>query len=782
MSGAVQSIRNRSDAVDTWTLHRQLREHAVGYKASTAGNLFNAIITAIVFSDQVSSFTSGIAVLTMVILVAWRYAITLRIGRSEPNSPDLGDIAKHLNINAAFLGCVWGSAVGGLLATSTPGYQLFAAIIGSGMISAGSIAYRTRRMAATLYVLGCAPGCLYGLISVGTVPSYAAAALLAGYIAVLLTNIRIAARSFTDNIARERALDKSSETIQLLLNDYAEHGSDWLVELDAEHRIVDPSTRLAAAAQRPIETLNGKRLISLLDHGDSRDALFDHLRHGRPFRHVIVSLTVDGTPQWWSISGKAVDDGTVVFRGVMSDITAQRQAEEKVSYMAHYDGLTALPNRFVFSESMYNALLTDQGKVGLLYFDLDHFKGINDTLGHIIGDKLLRQVAKRLQARLDPDDLVARMGGDEFAVLVRDARRSKMPDIAASIIEAIGQPYQIDGHDVVIGASIGMTCAPDHADDIESLARTADLALYAAKARGRNCAVWFDIAMDEAAQERRKLETDLRIALSDNQMRLHYQPLVDAQTGMAVAYEALVRWAHPERGTVMPNLFIPVAEENGMIVQLGEWVIRQALDDLATFDDGVGMSINLSPAQMRSPSLLSTVMNTLARTGVDANRVCFEITESVLLHDTEANIETLHRLRALGIQIALDDFGTGYSSLNYLRSFPFDKIKIDRCFVDEIDSREDCRAIIRSIVTLANSLGMSIVAEGVERQEQVAYLVAEGCTVLQGFLYSAAVPAAELSDLRDHTVPVSRALTILDQTRRAVQTRGVLQDEGRKRA
>jgi predicted signal transduction protein with EAL and GGDEF domain len=344
--------------------------------------------------------------------------------------------------------------------------------------------------------------------------------------------------------------------------------------------------------------------------------------------------------------------------------------------------------------------------------------------------------------------LVARLGGDEFAILVSKRNLPRITALADRIVAVLAKPFNLNGHDVVIGTSIGIACAPDHGENGERLLQNADLALYTAKAQGRNRAAMFERGMDEAAHARRLLELDLRGSLGKDEMRLHYQPVVDVQSGQVTGYEALIRWEHPERGIVMPNLFIPVAEETGMIVQIGEWVIRQALDDLAAWDDHLSVAINLSPAQMRCPSLVTTVINALASSGVDPARVCFEITETVLMQDSEVNIETLHKLNGLGLQIALDDFGTGYSSLNYLRSFPFNKIKIDRCFVDDIDTREDCQAIVRSVVALANSLGMTTTAEGVERSGQLDRLRLEGCGEVQGFLYSKAVPAHELTDLR----------------------------------
>jgi diguanylate cyclase (GGDEF)-like protein len=383
-----------------------------------------------------------------------------------------------------------------------------------------------------------------------------------------------------------------------------------------------------------------------------------------------------------------------------------------------------------------------------MYLDLDHFKSINDTLGHPIGDKLLNAVALRLEACVRTGDLIARLGGDEFAILVGGENLKAIDQLASRIVEAIGLPFLIDGYEVTTGASIGIAYSPDHGDTPEQLLKNADLALYAAKAQGRGRFIRFETGMDSLAETRRELELDLRTALGRDEMRLHYQPLINLNSNEPSGYEALVRWEHHERGTVMPGDFIPIAEETGMVIKIGEWVIRRALQEAATWPEHLGVAVNLSPAQMRSTNLLPTIIHALAQSGVAAHRLELEITESVLMNDSEANIAVLHKLSALGIRIALDDFGTGFSSLNYLRSFPFNKIKIDRCFISEIDSREDCRAIVRSIVSLANSLGMTTTAEGVERQSQLDTLRLEGCTEVQGFLFSKAVPSEELSDLR----------------------------------
>ncbi len=730
-----------------WLLRRQLAENARNVVGATVGNLVNAVVSTLLFFGQMPSTAIAAFWLLLLGLIGWRLRIANGVAKAGRNFDQLRSLKKQLVGNACCLGACWGLAVAAMFHWGSVEQQVFAGIIGSGMMSAGAISYRTVRSAALGYVLACTPGSALALASSGNEAAYGALALLICFLGVLSINIRYTAKRFDVSSLRELELKNSRNTIRLLLHDYTEQGADWLVSIDKNGRIVEPSKQFAAAAQRPVETLENMRVADLLDDDESKAQLRTLVKQGSPVRNHIVSLTIGGEQRWWSVSGRMLRDGRTAFRFVCTDITAQRRAEEKVSYMAHYDGLTDLPNRFLFNERLYH-LLRREKRAALLFMDLDHFKAVNDTLGHAFGDKLLQAAARRIEDSIGKRAMLARLGGDEFAILLSGARVTEAEAVAAKVIAAMEKRISLDDHDVVVGVTIGIAIAPEDGNDVESLMRNADLALYAAKGMGRNRYVRFEPGMDEAAKERRMLEMDLRGALGKKEMCLHYQPLVDTRSGEVTGYEALVRWVHPERGTVMPSQFIPIAEDTGLIVQLGEWVIRQALDDLRGWPEHLGVSINLSPAQMRSPGLIGTLVNAIAQNRVDPARICIEITETVLMQDSEANIETLHKLREIGVQIALDDFGTGYSSLNYLRSFPFSKIKIDRCFVNEIDSREDCRAIIRSVVGLANSLGMTTTAEGVERIEQVEQLRIEGCGEVQGFLYSHAVPVDQLTDLR----------------------------------
>jgi diguanylate cyclase (GGDEF)-like protein len=443
------------------------------------------------------------------------------------------------------------------------------------------------------------------------------------------------------------------------------------------------------------------------------------------------------------------------------DITERTQAEAKIKHMARHDALTNLPNRIAFRDSMEQALARSRRgeQSAILCLDLDHFKGVNDTLGHPTGDALLRAVTERLKQCLRETDTVCRLGGDEFAVLQADiARPEDAGALAQRLIAAISQPYDLNGHHVVIGTSIGIALAPQDGDCVEQLLRNADMALYRAKADGRATYSFFEPGMDAQIQARRTLELELRSALANGEFELEYQPVVSVETEQIVGCEALVRWRHPERGLVQPAEFISIAEEMGLIVPLGEWVLRQACRRAATWPEHVKIAVNVSPAQFKSRTLYQIVASTLAETGLTASRLELEITESVLLHDNETTLATLHHLRALGVRISMDDFGTGYSSLSYLRSFPFDKIKIDRSFVRDLSKHGDCAAIVKAVAGLGQGLGIVTTAEGVETRAQMDTIRAEGCTEVQGYLFSPPKPAHIIDQIINDNIAAHLAL------------------------
>jgi diguanylate cyclase (GGDEF)-like protein len=383
----------------------------------------------------------------------------------------------------------------------------------------------------------------------------------------------------------------------------------------------------------------------------------------------------------------------------------------------------------------------------LLYLDLDRFKQVNDTLGHPVGDALLVKVAERMRAALRGDDVVGRLGGDEFAVLTQAVDAEALATLGKRLIDLVSRPYLVEGHMLSVGTSIGLALMPEDADDVDRIAKCADLALYRAKEDGRGVLRRYAPEMDQRIQARRSLEFDLRKALALREFELFYQPQFDVDSGRATGFEALIRWRHPERGLVPPSGFVPLAEETGLIVPIGEWVLRTACAEAATWPEDVAVAVNLSPAQFRTGKLVQTVLSTLAATGLSANRLELEITESVLLDNDETNRAVLTQLHELGVRIAVDDFGTGYSSLAYLRSFPFDKIKIDQSFVREMASDADSEAIVRAVVDLGATLGMTTIAEGVETREELERIRAHGCTEIQGFLFGRPTPLEEVRAL-----------------------------------
>jgi diguanylate cyclase (GGDEF)-like protein/PAS domain S-box-containing protein len=510
-------------------------------------------------------------------------------------------------------------------------------------------------------------------------------------------------------------------------------------------------------------------------HPDDRPGLMtaieDCRREGRPLHLDHRAVLLDGSERIvHSQVLLSLDDAGQPLRleGTVQDVTERKRAEEQIRYLAYHDSLTGLGNRLLFKERLAGALAQarrNDGVLGVLFLDLDHFKRINDTLGHSVGDRLLQGVADRLVAGvrgtdtitrtgpMDFDHAVSRLGGDEFTVLLSDVKDVQdLAKVARRLLDALSTPFQLEGHEVVISGSIGITARPLDGDDVETLLKNADAAMYHAKDRGRNNYQFYTESMNAVALERLILESKLRHALEQNEFELHYQPKVDLGTGGITGFEALVRWRDPGQGLVLPGTFIPLCEETGLIGPLGDWVLREACLQLARWRDAGGtplpVSVNLSVHQFRAGGLVEKVQRTVEETGIDPRWLEFEITESALLHDEEAVVGALGALRALGIRIAIDDFGTGYSSFSYLRRLPVDILKIDRSFVSGVETNPDEAALLAAIVSMGRALRLKVVAEGVETEGQRALLTGWGCHEIQGFLVSAAVPADAVASLR----------------------------------
>jgi diguanylate cyclase (GGDEF)-like protein len=540
---------------------------------------------------------------------------------------------------------------------------------------------------------------------------------------------------------------------QLLLDTVVNNMSQGVLMFDVEARLVFCNQRyIEMYGLSPELVTPGCSLHDLLEHraavgafaGSPAEYILDLLEDvagGKPSHSVVKSA--DG--RVFSIVRNPIAGGGWI--ATHEDITDRQRAEERIVHMARHDALTDLPNRMMLRERLDHELKrVKRGEcLAVLCLDLDHFKSVNDTLGHPIGDELLKVVAERLRRCTREPDTIARLGGDEFAIIMTGMERpTDAVALAKRIRDSITKPYHLDGHQIVADISIGISLAPMDASEPDQLLKNADMALYGAKGDGRGTYRFFEPEMDAKMKTRRELEMDLRSALVNAEFELYYQPLVNLKTNEITAFEALVRWNHPVRGLISPADFIPVAEETGLIIQLGEWVLRRACQETAQWPAHIKVAVNLSPSQLKSRNLLQLVVSALAESGMAANRLQLEITETVLMHNTFNTLATLHQLRKLGVQIAMDDFGTGYSSLSYLRSFPFDKIKIDRSFIQDLSNGAEPLAIVHAVAGLAKSLNMISTAEGVETQQQLDTLQSVGCTEMQGYLFSHARPAADI--------------------------------------
>nr|WP_082650063.1 EAL domain-containing protein [Bradyrhizobium lablabi] len=558
-----------------------------------------------------------------------------------------------------------------------------------------------------------------------------------------------------------RQLRRQHAAAQHKLSEKSQHLDTAINNMTQGLLLFDASGRLVICNQRYIDMFGlspeivkpGAHLRDLIQHRQERGSFIGDIdaycaRFLDP-NSSLVQDTVTSTPDGRTIRlifKRSPDGGWAT---TLEDVTEGRRDQARIEHLAHYDALTNLPNRTLFQRHAEGLLLEAEGrKFAILYIDIDEFKRINDTLGHLIGDEFLKGVAERLRQSVGAEDFIARLGGDEFAILQDGIESAEdVHALVARIYQALRTPFDCHGHRLSSDASIGIAIAPRDGSDLFDLLKNADLAMYAAKAAGRRTYRFFDPEMEQQANHRRELEADLRAALAEGGFELHYQPQVDLRSDRVTGCEALLRWRHPVRGMVSPADFVPVAEETGLIEEIGQWVLRTACAEAATWPSHVRVAVNVSPIQFRSETLSLKVAAALSESGLDPRRLELEITEAVLIADDDAALATLNQLRALGIHIALDDFGTGYSSLQYLQRFPFDKIKIDRSFVKEVTRDSSSASIIRAVVSIAADRTMITTAEGVETLQQRETVQNLGCTQMQGYLFSAARPAQEIRAL-----------------------------------
>lgn len=712
-------------------------------EAVASGNLLAttaavaSIATLMVGFDEARSLgpTLGWTILAIALL-AVRLFYLARLAPQEMDSAQLHRTTRVVQGLLALTSLVWAAGIL-LFAYRADGLEAaILAVIGTVMFIGVLPIHRTPPDSAYFHIVVLGLALIGGAwLAIGS-SAWLVLMVLTIYAMVLWSMVGKFDRELREAVLNSETRDEAAATVSMLLNDYEEQSTDWLWTVDSRGNLHNVGDRFAAAAGMAPEELEGQPITRLFQPGEGRDALARNIIEARPFRDVLVSVKNEGELRYWRLSARPRDDGRM--SGVARDVTADRLIEERVAFMAHYDSLTGLANRYLFNERLRSLTGVDASQganIALFYLDLDDFKAINDTRGHLVGDRVLREVGTRLEQEVRNEDLVARLGGDEFAVLIETrAGDGLLIERAHRFLAAVRAPYEIEGQTYRISTSVGVARCNDGDCDAEELMRRADLALYASKNKGRDNLALFQPSLDRAARERREIEYDLREALARGQMRLHYQPIIELNSGSTTGYEALLRWYHPQRGIIGPGDFLPVAEETGLITQLGEWVIREALREVSDMSGDFRIAINLSPTQVKNPNLVATVAQAIHATGIAAGRIELEITEHVLMDENAVSHATLMRLREMGVRIALDDFGTGYSSLAYLRRFPFDRIKIDRAFVVDVVKDLGSQAIVSTITRLADALGMDTTAEGIESRQQLDLLRKLGVHEAQGFL------------------------------------------------
>jgi len=660
--------------------------------------------------------------------------------------------AKQYTAGAAIFGLLWAVIPIFYLPRIDDFAQIATAAILSSMIFGGGFILSRLPQAAFSFLLPISAGFILGVFQMSDQRVSYLGLMIVVYTAVIAVAVRWNFTLFARQFLSEAEINQQRSLISLLLRDFEATSSDWLWQTDENGVLVDLPLQIEGAKSGYSIMEVGSDLISLFESNEARNVLALSLVRKQSFRDLVLMVRTRNETRWWSLSGRPVhSEGRYVgFRGVASDVTQSKQIEDRIAFMAHYDGLTGLPNRITFHEELQKivqGLPGSRGVQAVLWMDLDNFKWVNDTLGHPAGDELLGQFATRLSDVCKSSDIIARLGGDEFAIIIERFDRMELRVFLDTLVDRLARPYEVLGSTANCSASVGVRVLKDTDTDIQVVLSHADMALYRAKKTRKGTWCEFSPDMEERARARRVIEADLHNAVETGQLHLKFQPIVDARTREIVSLETLMRWDHPHRGAITPADFIEHAEDCGLINRIGEWAIREALSQARRLPPHVGVSVNISPLQLHSSKLITTILSALAHSGIDPARLDMEITESVLMSDTEFVLDRLNQLKRIGLTISLDDFGTGFSSLSYLRTYPFDKLKIDKCFVSDLETNEDSKAITRATLTLARSLGMRCTAEGVETEAQAQFLIEHGCDQLQGFLISRAMPMDKLRGL-----------------------------------
>ena len=674
--------------------------------------------------------------------------------------PGAASLERWQNVNAVAAAACWLAALWSFPFLANGAEQMTLLLVVLVLMISSTFVFSTSPLSVLIY---------NGLLGLGAVGSlavqgqwHAVCGVILFTIASLVATIQIRTTFLKARLA-EAAVAEKEAVVSLLLREFEENEADWLWEIDPARRLRAVSPRFAFALGRSQGEAEGKPLLEMIsgrnwESGQFPPSLHDlaeRLKNRENFSNMLVEVSILGEERWWELSGTPVLDehGRFIgFRGVGSDVTEQRKSSEKIAYLARYDTLTQLPNRLQLTEALGEALryaVQWRTRCALLMVDLDRFKAVNDSLGHMTGDKLLAQVSARLQSLMDENQMCGRLGGDEFAIVIRDASR---PDVIAQlarrVIARLSEPYQVDHHTLYVGASVGSAERPRDGQSVEEMMRNADLALYRAKDLGGGEHCRFEPVLHASAEERRQLEVALRKALGRDEMVLHYQPVVDAHSENVVSFEALVRWNSSDHGFVSPGKFIPLAEDTRLIVPIGQWVMRKACEEARYWPEHVKVNVNVSPEQLLEPGFHDQVVQALAASGLRPERLEIEVTESIFLRDASVARNALEQVMALGCSVALDDFGTGYSSLGYLRKLRFSTIKVDRSFVQgAAQGSAESLAIINAVVAMAKSLKMTTTAEGVETSEEAELIRDLGCDKIQGFYFGRPMTADDARHL-----------------------------------
>ncbi|WP_086619599.1 putative bifunctional diguanylate cyclase/phosphodiesterase [Erythrobacter tepidarius] len=706
-----------------------------------------ALLVVAVFVPLVGMAVVGpwAAVLAMILYRTRQTDLTL-VNSAAPVGTAQLERRKVANAVAAALCWVVGLFVFPYLSDGKQYVTLLLAVLT--LMGASTFVFSTSPLSVLLYIGILGMGAVASLAVFGQWQAMGGAVLFT--IASLVATIQVRTIFLKGRLAEALVAEKD-EVVSLLLREFQENEADWLWEIDTNRRVRSVSPRFAFALGRPQAEVEGMPLLELVagrswETGQFPPSLHDlaeKLKDRESFSNLLVQVSILGEERWWELSGTPMRDDRgrfTGFRGVGSDVTEQRKSSEKIAYLARYDTLTQLPNRLQLTEALGEALrYTEQWRTrcALLMVDLDRFKSVNDSLGHMTGDKLLAQVSARLRSLMGENQLCGRLGGDEFAIVIRDLRKAEeISHLARRVIDRLSEPYQVDEHTLYVGASVGSAMGPRDGKTVEELMRSADLALYRAKDSGGGEHCRFEPLLHVSAEERRRLEVALRKALGREEMELHYQPVVDARSENVVSFEALVRWNSADHGFVSPGKFIPLAEDTRLIVPIGKWVMRKACEEARNWPDHVKVNVNVSPEQLLEPGFHQEVVEVLAASGLKPERLEVEVTESIFLRDASVARNALEQVMALGCSVALDDFGTGYSSLGYIRKLRFSTIKVDRTFVQgAAQGSAESLAIINAVVAMAKSLDMTTTAEGVETAEEAELIRNLGCDKIQGYYF-----------------------------------------------